>query len=106
MIDQARFDRLCRKLLLHFGNDLYPEGVYPTSRIYARLATFNTPDGKVFVKITEAGLHVSSPDYNLGRCIYHILTLSNEVARWDQDEANKAVPFLEQKLALHLLADV
>jgi len=101
MIDQARFDYLCRKLLLHFGNDLYPE-----SRLDARLAAFVTPDGKVFVKRTEAGLHVSSPDYDLGWCIYHILTLSDEVARWDQDEANKAAPFLEQKLALDLLADV
>ncbi len=104
---QTEFERLVRRLLKRDGNDLYPS----RDEHYARLVGVMTPEGKVYIKETVAGLHVSTPNYGRDKnrrlwSVYHWERDSGRVLSWDPDEARKVMPYLERRLVLDLLAEL
>lgn len=101
MTTQSRFLYLCRKLLELHGNNLYPQ----SGSKKARLAAVQTPDGKVYVKESDLTFHVSSPGYDDMWSIYH-RTCETDAVIWNRGAAAEVVPYLEEKLALDLLADI
>jgi len=101
MTSVKRFAYLCDKLLEVYGNDLYPG-----KGKLARLAAVMTPEGKVFIKATDEGIHVSSPNRPAEWTIYNWLRASDMVCIWNGPGADKVAVQIEKKLALDLLADI
>ena len=103
-LTKKQFDELCRTLIKRDGVDLYPSMEERRSRITSVV----TPNGKVFIKQTPEGLHVSTPGYKGIWTIYQQPCNPEDTSRciWRPAEAIKILPFIKRRLILDLLSTI